>query len=277
MFQKISKIIDNLSFSYITFKFMSDKNTYSFKFNMLTLAFLAMVIVASFFITSYSLIIKPFFIHEYKQAELKYKNQISLFEEYNNEMNEKKRLIKKVNKTIINVYKETETNSEYISSIDDCKNADCMMNNFVGYLPSSKLNAVVNVPAGMPAIGWICPIGCGFAYRADPFTGQWVMHYGVDIQGELGSPVISTITGTVVYSGYGGGIYGGYGNVVVLDNGYYKTLYAHMIYAKVHYGQFVKRGQVIGYMGNTGYSKGVHLHYGVITKNYIDSMEFLNR
>jgi murein DD-endopeptidase MepM/ murein hydrolase activator NlpD len=57
----------------------------------------------------------------------------------------------------------------------------------------------------------------------------------------------------------------GYGKHIIIDHGYgYKTLYAHMVKINVRKGQKIKRGDIIGFVGNTGLSKGPHLHYEVI-------------
>jgi len=60
----------------------------------------------------------------------------------------------------------------------------------------------------------------------------------------------------------------GYGNNIVIDHGFgYKTLYGHLSRVKVRPGQKIKRGELIGYSGNTGLSSGPHLHYEVIKGN----------
>lgn len=98
-------------------------------------------------------------------------------------------------------------------------------------------------------------------HRLDPITHKIQPHYGVDFAAPTGTPIKSITDGTVSFVG----IKGGYGNAVVVRYGSrYKGLYAHMSrFAKgIKPGQHVKKGQVIGYVGMTGWATGPHLHFG---------------
>lgn len=102
----------------------------------------------------------------------------------------------------------------------------------------------------------------GFGYRSDPFTGLPQYHPAIDFNVPVGTPVIVTGAGRVVRAG---GNNGGYGLMVEVDHGFgYRSLYAHMSKVEVAVGDSVERGQQLGLSGNTGYSKGPHLHYEVI-------------
>jgi murein DD-endopeptidase MepM/ murein hydrolase activator NlpD len=101
----------------------------------------------------------------------------------------------------------------------------------------------------------------GFGFRIHPIYRVARMHTGLDFSADIGTEIYATGDG-VVKSPDGGS---GYGLHVVIDHGFgYQTLYAHMSRMAVRPGQKVKRGQVIGYVGNTGVSSGPHLHYEVI-------------
>lgn len=103
-------------------------------------------------------------------------------------------------------------------------------------------------------------LASGFGMRIHPILKIGKMHNGLDFSADVGAPIYATGNGKVVKAGRDGG----YGNVVVINHGYgYKTLYAHMSKFKVKKGQTVKRGDIIGYVGNTGLSTGAHLHYEV--------------
>ncbi len=115
-----------------------------------------------------------------------------------------------------------------------------------------------------------------FGYRRDPFYGDYRMHSGVDLAGPTGEPIIATGDGKIIEVRYD---FFGYGNYVMIDHGFgYKTRYAHLSKATVVIGEEVKRGQKIGLMGNTGKSKGSHLHYEVIYRNRaVNPLNYYNR
>lgn len=82
----------------------------------------------------------------------------------------------------------------------------------------------------------------------------------MDFSGPVGTPVYATGDGKVVYAE----IHKGYGKCILIDHGFnYQTQYAHLDSYNVKKGQKVKRGDIIGYMGNTGQSTGPHVHYEV--------------
>lgn len=100
----------------------------------------------------------------------------------------------------------------------------------------------------------------GYGYRRDPIYGTTRFHAGMDFSSDTGTPVYATGDGVVVYSDWRTG----YGNDIDIDHGYnYLTRYAHLSEILVHNGQNVKRGDLIGKVGNTGKSTGPHLHYEV--------------
>ena len=104
-----------------------------------------------------------------------------------------------------------------------------------------------------------------FGYRPDPFTGSYRMHTGIDLSGPVGEPIYATGNGRVVEIGHD---FYGYGNFVLIDHGFgYKTRYAHLKMSMVMVGKPIRRGEQIGLMGNTGRSRGPHLHYEVIYRN----------
>ena len=120
--------------------------------------------------------------------------------------------------------------------------------------------------AGLPAIQPVDNkdlkrIASGFGYRIHPIYRVARMHTGLDFTAPIGTEIYATGDG-VVKSPDGGS---GYGLHIVIDHGFgYQTLYAHMSRMAVRPGTKVKRGQIIGYVGNTGVSSGPHLHYEVI-------------
>jgi murein DD-endopeptidase MepM/ murein hydrolase activator NlpD len=106
-------------------------------------------------------------------------------------------------------------------------------------------------------------ITSGFSYsRFHPTLGVNTPHRAIDYAAPMGTPVLSVGDGTVVFAGWGGG----YGNFVkIRHNSTYQTHYAHLSRygAGISVGAQVEQGQIIGYVGSTGYSTGPHLHYEI--------------
>ena len=114
-----------------------------------------------------------------------------------------------------------------------------------------------HTPSIWPSRGWLSR---GYGMKNDPFTGVRQMHRGIDIANHTGTPIIATANGKVKSTRKNGGM----GKTIVIDHGYgFITRYAHLSEYKVKAGQRVKRGDIIGLMGSTGYSTGPHLHYEV--------------
>jgi murein DD-endopeptidase MepM/ murein hydrolase activator NlpD len=104
------------------------------------------------------------------------------------------------------------------------------------------------------------PITSPFGMRTDPITGRYALHSGVDIGVDYGTPIRAAADGLIIFAGW----YGGYGNLITIDNGDgYSTLYAHCSAMYVSVDQRVERGQVIGAVGATGYATGPHLHFEI--------------
>ena len=118
-------------------------------------------------------------------------------------------------------------------------------------------NLAAATPSIWPTHGWL---SSGVGARSDPFTGEREVHEGLDIPADRGSPVYATADGEVTAASPSGA----YGNLVMLDHGYgLETRYGHLSAFKVHAGQTVKRGDVIGLVGATGHATGPHLHYEI--------------
>ena len=101
----------------------------------------------------------------------------------------------------------------------------------------------------------------GYGYRSDPFTKARKFHKGMDFTAPRGTPIYATGNGVVTRADRRSS---GYGRHVRIDHGFgYVSLYAHLYKYAVKKGQKVKRGDIIGYVGNTGRSVASHLHYEI--------------
>ncbi|MCI0356831.1 MAG: M23 family metallopeptidase [Acidobacteria bacterium] len=99
-----------------------------------------------------------------------------------------------------------------------------------------------------------------FGVRIDPFNGEGAYHSGVDIDSCFGCPVIAPAAGIVIYADQ----MGGYGRMIVLDHGNgITTRFGHLSAFTVRPGQFVRRGERFGYVGQSGRATGSHVHYEV--------------
>ncbi|MDR0711972.1 MAG: M23 family metallopeptidase [Prevotellaceae bacterium] len=115
----------------------------------------------------------------------------------------------------------------------------------------------------------------GYGWRSDPFFHVKKFHHGLDFGGPEGTPIYATGSGKVEKAEFNGG---GYGKMVLIDHGFgYHTRYAHLSEIKVQKGEKITRGQIVGLMGNTGNSRGTHLHYEVLLRNEpVNPINFFN-
>jgi murein DD-endopeptidase MepM/ murein hydrolase activator NlpD len=130
-------------------------------------------------------------------------------------------------------------------------------------LARNKTKLLSAIPAIQPISNKeLTRLASGFGMRIHPIYKVKKMHTGIDFTAPRGTPIYSTGDGVVEEVRIE---FGGYGRQVVVNHGFgYKTLYAHMEEFNVKVGDKVKRGDCIGYVGNSGLSTAPHLHYEVI-------------
>ncbi|MDD3310671.1 M23 family metallopeptidase [Pseudodesulfovibrio sp.] len=121
----------------------------------------------------------------------------------------------------------------------------------------SNQNMLEATPSIWPTSGWVTS---GFAWRTSPFTGKREFHKGIDISAPRGTPVYAPARGLITFTGRDGS----YGlSIRLKHNASLSTRFAHLNRIAVKPDQVVTRGELIGYVGNTGRSTGPHLHYEV--------------
>ncbi|MCB0458678.1 MAG: peptidoglycan DD-metalloendopeptidase family protein [Flavobacteriaceae bacterium] len=171
----------------------------------------------------------------------------------------------------VNRYKSLEgfENSDMI--IDVSKSMDILSKQL--YIQSKSLDDIINLAEDkeklLAAIPAIMPVrkedltrmASGYGWRSDPFTKARKMHRGMDFTAPTGTPVYAAGNGKILKAD---NTASGFGEHIEIDHGYgYSTIYAHLSKYNVKAGQKVKRGDLIGFVGNTGRSSGPHLHYEV--------------
>ncbi|HIE06224.1 MAG TPA: M23 family metallopeptidase [bacterium (Candidatus Stahlbacteria)] len=136
----------------------------------------------------------------------------------------------------------------------------------------NKFKILAHTPSIMPVNGILTS---GFGPRLDPFTGRMRFHEGQDIAAPPGTPIVAPANGVVTVVKRKKG----YGLTIEIDHGYgIKTRYAHCMAAKVSSGMRVKRGDVIGMVGNSGRATGPHLHYEVhISGKKVNPLNYIIR
>jgi len=171
----------------------------------------------------------------------------------------------------VNRYKALEgfDNSEMV--MDVTKNMDILSKQL--YVQSKSLDEIVELAenkeellAAIPAIQPVkkenlTRMASGYGWRSDPFTKARKKHYGMDFTAPRGTPIYASGDGKIIRADQRSS---GYGKHVRIDHGFgYISLYAHMSKYNVRKGQKVKRGDLIGFVGNTGRSQAPHLHYEI--------------
>ncbi len=129
-------------------------------------------------------------------------------------------------------------------------------------LAKNKEKMLAHLPAIQPVQNKdLKRMASGYGMRIHPILKTRKMHWGMDFSAKTGTPIYATADGIVTHAGWKAN---GYGQHVVINHGFgYETLYGHMNKVAVKKGQKVKRGEIIGYVGNTGLSAGPHCHYEV--------------
>jgi len=121
--------------------------------------------------------------------------------------------------------------------------------------------ALADAPSLWPAEG---PVASSFGERQDPINGEGAFHTGIDIDATIGTPIRAPADGAVINAAFTGG----YGREVMLDHGHdVTTIFGHLSAIAVLPGQHVTRGQIIGFVGDSGRATGPHLHYEVRVHN----------
>mgnify|MGYP000356730573 CR=1 FL=1 len=128
-------------------------------------------------------------------------------------------------------------------------------------LAKEKEKMLASIPAILPVkLEDMTRMASGYKWRMHPILKIRKFHKGMDFTAPIGTPIYASGNGTVIRAQRSAT----FGKVVYIDHGYgYKTIYAHMDKIKARKGQRVKRGDLIGYVGNTGLSVAPHLHYEV--------------
>ncbi|MEJ7646914.1 MAG: peptidoglycan DD-metalloendopeptidase family protein [Chryseolinea sp.] len=132
-------------------------------------------------------------------------------------------------------------------------------------LAEKKEKLYASIPAIQPISNkQLVALASGFGWRTHPIYKLKKLHTGIDFAASIGTPIYATADGSVAEVSVK---FSGYGKMVEIDHGFgYRTRYAHMHEFVVHRGQRIKRGDLIGYVGNTGMSTAPHLHYEVLIK-----------
>ncbi len=133
-------------------------------------------------------------------------------------------------------------------------------NELLAFLNEQK-SILASTPSLWPVQGWVTS---GFGSRRSPFGSGIEFHKGIDISTRYGKAIVAPADGFVVRSGYEPMD----GNAVRIEHGHgFSTAYLHLSKIAIAQGERIKKGQVIGYVGDSGRSTGPHLHYSVYVNN----------
>lgn len=153
-----------------------------------------------------------------------------------------------------------EQKNEYIKAINELEESRKIVDQFIREWQAKHQKGYMGTSAIMQ---WPVPgksrISSGFGYRIHPIHKVRSFHAGIDIPAPTGTPVVAAENGIIIFQGSKTA----YGNVVIIDHGgNISTQYSHLSkFANIQVGSTVQRGQVIGYVGSTGWSTGPHLDF----------------
>ncbi|MCI5222814.1 MAG: M23 family metallopeptidase, partial [Candidatus Electrothrix sp. AR4] len=185
-------------------------------------------------------------------------------------LDERSRIIESVMSRIgvdVKVGKKNIANSGGPFIAVDEKYSERLLNRSDQYIKTIK-----KMPLGYPMKGKLTSV---FGRRSDPINHKPAFHSGIDIKGVIGRKIEATADGIVKHSSYDKR---GLGHYVILRHGNgYESVFGHMSKRLVKKGDKVRRGQTVGFMGNTGRSTGPHLHYEVRYKGKaVDPRKYLS-
>jgi murein DD-endopeptidase MepM/ murein hydrolase activator NlpD len=153
---------------------------------------------------------------------------------------------------------------------EDAKDREKSFDELLAFLHEQK-SILASTPSIWPVTGWITS---EFGIRQSPFSSGLEFHKGLDISTQFGKEVVAPADGLVVTSAFDSSD----GNFIKIDHGHgLATGFAHLSRMAVKQGVRVKKGQIIGYVGDTGRSTGSHLHYAVFVNNIpVNPKRYLN-
>ncbi len=166
--------------------------------------------------------------------------------------------------------------SNYFQMLDrleeDIENRDQQLSILETLLIDQKIRDDTFISGRPVQSGWISSY---FGMRNDPINGKRAWHSGVDFAGKANTEIRAVAAGVVNFTGYKNG----YGQLIEINHGSgYKTLYGHHKEIHVSVGDIVKKGQVIGIMGNSGRATGNHVHYEVHKNGrVVDPSSYIHR
>ncbi|GEM_PF-342956 len=177
---------------------------------------------------------------------------------------------------------EPDMNASFAERIQEAKvnekeKEKSLVKNIKNKVKKEKITAIQkilllnNIPNGKPLN--YKRISSNFGYRIHPVTKRKTFHSGLDLPAKYGTPIYAPASGAVVYAQKKGH----YGNFILISHSYgFKTAYGHLSRYAVKSGDYVSKGQKIGYVGSTGRSTGPHLHYEVrYFRKLLDPKKFM--
>ena len=237
------------------------------KFIIILIIFIFLFILTTFFIIVYlnKLVDKKNIEINLKKEELKGKNR-----EIKSVLVEQKQLKIKIMKLKTEIEKKEKFLNEVNDKIEDIER-------ILQFTPPKKMGksekldlakldlvdkkfVLDNIPNGYPVK--FKGISSKFGWRKHPILHKKEFHTGIDLRASINTPVYATANGIVEFAKYHKR--SGYGKLLIIDHNFgFKTLFGHLNKIVVKNGDFVRKGDIVAYTGNTGLSNGPHLHYEV--------------
>ncbi len=209
-----------------------------------------------FVFTAFSLVLVAIFSLYFSDKTLYAKQrELALEKKYielENKIIQKQKLYRQISDNIDKMQNLTGENEEFQN-----ENIDEVLKRATNVI---KRMVLKNIPTGFPVDS--NRVTSNYGYRIHPIYKDKRFHYGIDIAGKTALAIYATADGIVRFSGYTDS---GYGNLVIISHNFgFESLYGHMMKnLRVKRGEFVKKGEIIGYLGNSGLSTGPHLHYEI--------------